>query len=1626
MSAKKFRATVMISSTSEDLKDHREKVINACLRAKMFPDAMESYTALAPPNSDAISMSLNMVEECDIYLGIFGKRYGYIPNDPTRNPNGYSITEMEYWRAVELGKPMLIFVMDDDHIIPAHQMDNIKETEDHHNKRREFLKKVRERIVGFFSSSIDLQGKAIQALFEYYIKNNLHMSIDDTQQILVSREDRTSLPPLPELYSVPRYNLTKRFIGRVRELEKLDEWVNSANRVMVVEAIGGMGKSALTWEWTLHHANDLMQPAGVMWWSFYEGGATVEGFIRHALAYITQKDPDSLKDLTYEERANQLINELNRRNFLLVMDGFERVLVAYHRIDRAHMRDEQVEESQDYRNCTDPRDAEFIRRLAELRNSKVLISTRLMPAAFEEFNLVIDGVDHIPLKGLSEDDALELFRDLGVKVDRATPSLLTEFFRHIGYHSLIIKIVAINVAKDHRLALGDFDHWYRHHGMHANLALMAAHDKRNHILHYAFNDLSDNARHLLGQIAAFSDPIDFDTLSIFNMFVPPRPPMPQLPPLPQTRPSPFGSARLAWLKDLFYRENSTEEREKIQRQIDEEQAELEKNTNYILNNQTYLKNEYNRVKQQRHRMIEQYELKYRSSTEYLRGIEEFDQVLTELEERGLLSWDREADIYDLHPVVRGYSLSLLPDEARQSIFTTIIGHLGEQEVNDDHVKEVIDLRARIEFYRALVNTGELDIAARYYNDDLSGVLSRLGANYVIVELIKPLFSDGLESFPPLENKSTASYLSTHLARAMQRMGAIRQAQELFGLSLDPNTNVHNNSWTMAISVIDYGQIMLEYNAIARTVRAFHLAEQLTPHENIGWAYYDNMMLAVLMGNWDEAQRQYNLALNGAPPSGQPVDWQARLAYQYALMLVCCGQDAREALADADDKLQASYQKVFIGRLREVEALFWLQQGDFVQAHKAISEAIEIANQTAESPGVRYAILARILQAQGQQQNAQRILIMAQRDRQIVDGGRANLFAHLAHYFLRAGDRQQAQRFAEQAYDFAWADGMPYIRWYPLSLAKQVFNELGIAHPILSVWDDSLAEPIPHEDEIREMYIKDGELITIEGTKPKVQETVMIKGVGWFQVGTIAVFGVDDNQLIETIASKLASLSYIPTPVYFSRMGEEVPFPEEMVIADENRQFEELKFTLEERKVVDKCFIITYIETTTEDNQKAFVYFNVRGDRLKPLIEKLNSGEVFNISNNVTLVLHGIGDVGDLQREKLRRDYLFGEYTTNVRIFPPLDEVTGNGTTQKRSASYVGIKGISSFQIGVVATFGIKDEELISGLAYKFTRLSDNPTKPVFSHMGQEVPNCEPDGRLELETLPFHQLMFSVEERRNLDKAFLIARLLTYNEQGRPAYAYINMRGDRVENLLAQCSKGELFDLSAYATIVHHSEGFPTPEVEEKLQRDYLFRDECLSVRIFESLDQVNKEGAPLTGSAQQRNLPYVETTRFSTVQIGTLAIFGIKDEELILNLAYKLTRLSDHPTKPSISYMGDEVPECPPDGRLNVETISVDQLGLTFEEKMALDRVFAIVRITSKTNAGQLVYRYVNVRGDRMEALLKKGQDNEEFNIAAYATIVSEGEGTPPPDVYEKLYNDYLFRDNCLVVRIFPPLSEVT
>ena len=93
-------ARVYMSSTITDLRAERQAVMDWLVAAQH--QVVHSYR----PDSDSVRDScLADVDTCDLYVLIVGHRYGFQP--PQDNPEGLSITQLEFRRAAQAGKPRI-------------------------------------------------------------------------------------------------------------------------------------------------------------------------------------------------------------------------------------------------------------------------------------------------------------------------------------------------------------------------------------------------------------------------------------------------------------------------------------------------------------------------------------------------------------------------------------------------------------------------------------------------------------------------------------------------------------------------------------------------------------------------------------------------------------------------------------------------------------------------------------------------------------------------------------------------------------------------------------------------------------------------------------------------------------------------------------------------------------------------------------------------------------------------------------------------------------------------------------------------------------------------------------------------------------------------------------------------------------------------------------------------------------------------------------------------------------------------------------------------------------------------------------------------------------------------------
>ncbi len=103
-------ARIYLSSTYSDLIPYRKAVYDTLRTLRHDVLAMEHYGAT---DQRPVDKCLADVAQCDLYVGLFARRYGYIPPAEHDNPHQRSVTELEYREATRLTKTRLIFLLDD-------------------------------------------------------------------------------------------------------------------------------------------------------------------------------------------------------------------------------------------------------------------------------------------------------------------------------------------------------------------------------------------------------------------------------------------------------------------------------------------------------------------------------------------------------------------------------------------------------------------------------------------------------------------------------------------------------------------------------------------------------------------------------------------------------------------------------------------------------------------------------------------------------------------------------------------------------------------------------------------------------------------------------------------------------------------------------------------------------------------------------------------------------------------------------------------------------------------------------------------------------------------------------------------------------------------------------------------------------------------------------------------------------------------------------------------------------------------------------------------------------------------------------------------------------------------------
>lgn len=1072
LDGRNYSANVMIGSGILDLPEHKKAVEGAIERCGMRPIVIgrnQSATVAA------VEESRHLLESADAYIGIFANHYGQILPGQVA-----SLLDIEYHLATQRLTPIVACRPHEDHPFTMRDIDFDAESRSRMERLKQEVQNhetgVRYKLETFRDAS-DLGNRVFLALSEMKGAGVLPQRSTNAESLASSL---SAVPERPQPYYVHQYVGNGPFYGRATDLETLNRWELSGDVMMVVDALGGVGKSALTWRWVheyYHHRQADFE--GLIWWSFDEKEGMPSNFLRHALAYVTRRSLKEVEQLSRSEQEQVLLAELGKRRYLLALDGAERMLRAYRRVDAAQVSDRIADEGNSLENerlsrCIDPRDGKLLRKLAQCTPSKVLMSTRILPEELrdEVTGKVAHGVQHLQLGGLDRDDALAMMRAFGI---RGSTELLIHMMEQLGYHTLTLQLLAGRV-NNYRPAPGDFDEWYREVGADWKLSELEVDERYTHILKYALEGLDPKLRFFLCQIAVFDHAVDYAAISVLNPFVPPLP-EPEYPPQPDDIDvSPYAQRMRYGERQVLssYKHDvesalarqgiSSDDSRRLERELaelDERLAQAERDIRLQLRWEEECRQKRAEAKEWHDRQKE-------------RAIAPFNQGLTELEDRGLLQWDH-ANRYELHPVVRSFAFEQLNKDDRKRAFSKVRTDYFDVQTEEDpdHVTNVSQLQRTLDIYRAYLGEEKWDEAINIFGRRLDTALNRLGEFRKTIELLEPLFPSGLETRPQLSDAQMQWYAMNEVASNFRLIGEIPHALDILkgALALALHMNDVGRMRRTLGTLVLANQEIGAFSAAEQALNLALMAEQkIGDLRDLGYCYLQALHFYADTGRWDHADAAYEafLKVYESPEYARDRDiWGPTGKYLHAQTLIARGLDGRAELEEAeqmDDFRLSSLVRRFTNWLHGV-ALLMAQEP--VEAEKRFEESLQIAINT-QLPPASYRIgIAKARLAQGLREDALQMLEKAMSE-DVLPEYRAERLVSAAEIHLALGNHAQARSYALEAYRVAWAEGPPYCWAWELKRAQQALGTLGVDEPRLEPFDPNRVISLQKQDEILRM------------------------------------------------------------------------------------------------------------------------------------------------------------------------------------------------------------------------------------------------------------------------------------------------------------------------------------------------------------------------------------------------------------------------------------------------------------------------------------------------------------------------------------------------------------------------------
>lgn len=159
---------IFVSSTSEDLAEHRAAAIQGLRRLGHEVVAMEDFTAVGSYPVDRV---LELVRESDAFVMLIAWRYGFVPTPTNQEglpkdsvPGETSITEYELLAAKEKNLPISVFLLGENAPWPPHYIDGFAGQGSVDQILRLRTQLMNDYVVSFFSTPGEVESAVTAAI----------------------------------------------------------------------------------------------------------------------------------------------------------------------------------------------------------------------------------------------------------------------------------------------------------------------------------------------------------------------------------------------------------------------------------------------------------------------------------------------------------------------------------------------------------------------------------------------------------------------------------------------------------------------------------------------------------------------------------------------------------------------------------------------------------------------------------------------------------------------------------------------------------------------------------------------------------------------------------------------------------------------------------------------------------------------------------------------------------------------------------------------------------------------------------------------------------------------------------------------------------------------------------------------------------------------------------------------------------------------------------------------------------------------------------------------------------------------------------------------------------------------